>query len=94
MGLLETWQSYKLSIKLPEILLMQKLCVDATTVVGAPYWEGGVPFSLMIQKGMKMDFMLVLSVTYSSFSLACNKKPLLFLYSLGMTSAPKQQIRD
>lgn len=90
-GPLEAQQSHILCIRLPEVLLMQRFCVG-TTMVGAPYWKGVAPFSLMTQKGIKDNFMFFLSEAHSSFSLACDKEPLLFLWPLGMTSVPRQPI--
>lgn len=43
-------------------------------------------------EGMEKDFMLFLSRVHSNLSLACDKMPLLFLYSLWMTSAPRQPV--
>lgn len=35
--------------------------MGTTTSVEAPCWEGAVPFSLMTQKRMRKDFILLLS---------------------------------
>lgn len=88
----ETEHSRVLCTELPEVLLMQRLDDGAATMVEVLYCERGMFCFPNNTEGMKKGFMLFLSLAHKNLGLACNKKPLLFLYPLRMTFAPRQPV--